>query len=291
MQNFVGNAINVSNSQWGEYELLDSGDRLKLERFGNVVVVRSEPKAWWKPSLPKSEWQKCNARYFDDDKKNSAWKFFGGKAKAPVLNYGNIKFATKFMDGSKHLGVFPEQEPHWRLIAQKARKGAKLLNLFGYTGAATLVAAIAGYEVVHVDASKPSIDWARQNQLLSGLENKPVRWILDDALKFVKRQERKGASYDAIVLDPPAFGRGPKKELWKLEKMLPELLESCAAILSKNPLFVIMTLYSIEASSIMAANMLKKFFPSAAEITAGELVLKNETPLPLSIYSVASWQQ
>lgn len=289
--------IKVLSSRWPEYELIDSGDRLKLERFGRVTVVRSEPKAWWKPSSPKL-WGRADCRYFDDDKKSARWEF-AKKVSAPVLDFGGIKFCTKFMDGSKHLGVFPEQEPHWNFIADAAKgrndeTAPKLLNLFGYTGAATLAAAKAGYSVTHVDASKPSVEWARKNQEMSGLSEKPVRWIIEDALKFAKREERRGVLYDAIVLDPPAFGRGPKNELWKLEKMLPELLAACSNILSKKPIFVLMTLYSIEASSIMAANMLSEYFGKrkGASVEAGELALipsQGEYPLPLSIWARADF--
>lgn len=288
--------IDVLKSGWTEYELIDSGDRLKLERFGNVTVIRSEPKAWWKPSVP-DLWRNADARYLDDEKKNAKW-IFNGKPAAPAMIWNGVKFRTKFMDGTKHLGVFPEQSPHWDFISTAAKnfksgEKPKLLNLFGYTGAATLAAAKGGFLATHVDASKPSVDWARRNQIESGLADAPIRWIIDDALKFVKREERRNSLYDAIVLDPPAFGRGPKNELWKLEKMLSELLDSCSKILSKNPLFVIMTLYSIEASSIMAANILGQFFSSrkGAKIECGELVLPSKFgyDLPLSIYAKATF--
>ena len=284
--------IDVLKSDWRGYELLDSGDRLKLERFGDAVVVRSEPKAWWKPSRP-DLWKSAYVRYFDDEKKDARW-VFNKKISAPVMDWNGIKFRTKFMDGTKHLGVFPEQSPHWKFIAESGAKFAggrkpKLLNLFGYTGAATLAAAKGGFAVAHVDASKPSVDWARKNQSESGLADAPIRWIVDDALKFARREARRGVSYEAIVLDPPAFGRGPKNELWKLEKMLPELLDACASILSDTPLFVLMTLYSIEASSIMAANMLDEYFGGrrGAKTSCGELVLpaSNGFDLPLSIYA------
>lgn len=284
--------IDVLKSEWSEYELLDSGNRLKLERFGDVVVVRSEPKAWWSPSAPEL-WRRAHARHIDDDRKDSHWRF-DAKISAPVLDWNGVKFRAKFMDGTKHLGVFPEQSPHWEYITQAAAgfKGQgkpKLLNLFGYTGAATLAAAKGGFYTTHVDASKPSVDWARKNQSESGLDSAPIRWIVDDALKFAKREERRGASYEAIVLDPPAFGRGPKNELWKLERMLPELLDACSKIIAKKPLFVLMTLYSIEASSIMAANMLEQYFGkiAGAKTECGELVLpsKNGFDLPLSIYA------
>lgn len=297
--------IQTLSSKWKDYELLDSGNRLKLERFGDCIVVRSEPKAWWAPRK-KELWNRAGARYFDDDKKTSHWEFFK-KISAPKLRFKNVVFLTKFMDGSKHLGVFPEQKPHWEFIAQSSKNfAAKLaeknlpsrrptfLNLFGYTGAASLIAAANGYDVTHVDASKPSVEWARKNQAASGMENAPIRWIIDDALKFVNRQVRRGTKYDAIILDPPAFGRGPKNELWKLEKMLPELLKSCAEILSNTPLFVIITLYSIEASAIMAANVMDEYFGirKDCEIDCGELVLEPEDgsyPLPLSIWGLANF--
>lgn len=298
--------IEILSADWQDYELLDSGSRLKLERFGDVVVIRSEPKAWWKPLFPEL-WKNAHARYFDDDKRNSRWEFFK-KVNAPEMKCGRIKFLTKFMDGSKHLGVFPEQKPHWdflteaakdfqKMLASKSKPERKptLLNLFGYTGAASLAAAAAGYEVAHVDASKPSVEWARKNQAISGLADAPIRWIVDDALKFVRREARRGRFYDAILLDPPAFGRGPKNELWKLEKMLPELLDACAEILSDTPLLVIMTLYSIDASSIMACNVLNEYFGNRknCKISCGELVVKpkNESyQLPLSIWARADFR-
>ncbi len=288
--------IKILNSDWRDYELIDSGDRLKLERFGDVVVIRSEPKAWWKPSAP-DLWKTADAKHFDDEKKNSRWVFYSD-VRAPFMDWNSVKFRCKFMDGTKHLGVFPEQSPHWDFIVESAKKfkgegKPKLLNLFGYTGAATLAAAKGGYFTTHVDASKPSVDWARKNQFESELSDAPIRWIVDDALKFVKREERRGARYDAIVLDPPAFGRGPKNELWKLEKMLPELLEACSKILSNKPLFVLMTLYSLEASSVMASNMLSEYFGNLknATLERGELVLKssNGFDLPLSIYGKISF--
>lgn len=281
--------IQILSARARDYELLDSGGRQKLERFGDVIAVRSEPKAWWRPASPEL-WGKADCVF--EEGAHKGWVFKKRKA-APVLDFDGVKFRAKFMDGTKHLGVFPEQLPHWRFIEEfpKSRKtgGApKLLNLFGYTGAASLFAARAGFEATHVDASKPSVDWARGNQQESGLSGAKIRWIVDDALKYVKRQRRRGAKYDAIVLDPPAFGRGPRGELWKLEKMLPQLLEACAEVLSETPMFILMTLYSIDASAIMAGNMLREYF-GGAEISQGELVLQPAKGfgLPLSIWAKA----
>ncbi len=288
--------IEVLFSDWKEYELLDSGDRLKLERFGDCVAIRGEPKAWWGKSNP-SIWKEADCRYFDEDKKNSRWEFFkrGGLERLRPLNFNGIKFRLKFMEGSKHLGVFPEQSPHWNFIMNSMpafrAEAPRLLNLFGYTGAATLAASKAGYAVTHVDASKPSVDWARKNAFESGMSENRIRWIVDDALKFVERENRRGARYDAIILDPPAFGRGPKGELWKLEKTLSRLLETCSKILSDNPIFVLMTLYSIEASPIMAGNMLEFFLPPEGKTRIGELALNpkyGNANLPLSIWALWS---
>jgi len=280
-------SIKVLHHEWAEYELLDSGNRLKLERFKDYVVIRSEPKAWWRPRLPESAWKSADARYFDEDKKNAGWQFFSKGKPFPVMDYKGIKFRTKLMEGSKHLGIFPEQQPHWDFVERAGADGKKLLNLFGYTGAASLIAAKAGYAVTHVDASTPSNAWARQNQELSGLSQKPIRWITDDALKFANREVRRGETYDAILLDPPAFGRGPKNELWKLEKMLPELMQACAALLSKKSgSYAIATLYSIDASAIMAKNVFEDYFKNGLA-ECGELALPSKAsyPLPLSIWA------
>ncbi len=285
----IGN-IEILSAHCRDYELLDSGDRQKLERFGDIIAVRSEPKAWWGRSRPEL-WGRADCVY-EDESREKRWNF-SRKVRAPVLDFDGVKFCAKFADGTKHLGVFPEQLPHWRYIAEsvKNKKTAtppRLLNLFGYTGAATLFAARAGFEPTHVDASRPSVEWARKNQEISGLSAAKIRWIVDDALKYVARESRRGAKYDAIVLDPPAFGRGPKGELWKLEKMLPQLLKSCRSVLSDTPLFVLMTLYSIDASPIMAGNMLREFFGDRAKsVSFGELVLSPEKsyPLPLSLWA------
>ena len=281
--------IEVLSSQWDEYALIDSGNRKKLERFGPYRVVRGEPKAWWKPSLSADHWEKAVAVH-DDDR---GWKFSAGAPRAWKMKWNGLSFEARLMEGSKHLGIFPEQSPHWEWIAQLGRtwgqEGKKALNLFGYTGAATLAAAKAGFAVTHVDASRPAIAWARANQESSGLGRAPIRWILDDALKFVRREVRRGNRYDLIMMDPPSFGRGPNKEVWKVEVQFPELLELCRQCLSPTPVGVAMTLYSLEASSLMLGNLMQEAMREhPGKISVGELALTPQNGghlLPLSLWS------
>src|SRR5512141_1936953 len=271
----------LESSHWTDYALLDSGDGLKLERFGNYVFVRPESQAMWKRTLT-SEWKNAHAVFQPSGEESGGhWDV---KKKMEVqweMHYPlphsakGLTFKVMTTPG-RHLGVFPEVAAHWdwfnSLIAQ-ANKEVNVLNLFGYTGLASLAAASAGAKVTHIDASKKSVSWARENQALSKLEEKPIRWIVEDALKFVQREARRGAKYDGIILDPPKFGRGPKGEVWEVYKSLPTLLEACRECLSAKPLFVATTVYAVRASAIHAAQvldeMLKKF---KGEIECGELV-------------------
>lgn len=239
--------------RWDDYELLDSGGGAKLERFGPYRFVRPEAQAIWQPALPAKTWNMAEAE-FRTDAESDGGRWYFRKPLEPrwTMRYGGLRFwvqPTPF----RHLGVFPEQASHWdwmqQLIAGAARR-VKVLNLFGYTGLATLAAAQAGASVTHVDASKKGIAWARENQALSRLDDQPIRWILDDALKFVRREVRRGAAYDGFIIDPPPFGRGPKGEIWRLEESLPELLEACRQILSPSPLFVVLTAYAIKISAL-----------------------------------------
>ena len=281
--------IEVAISDWPEYELLDSGNGRKLERFGKQVVIRGEPKAWWKPDLQESEWNRAVAVHQD----GQGWTFRGHVPRDWLMHFDQITLQARFTETSKHVGVFPEQLPHWRWMQNKVKqargdKQPNVLNLFGYTGVASLVAAAAGCTVTHVDASKPAVTWARTNQQLSNLNISPVRWILDDAAKYVKREIRRGVHYDGILLDPPSFGRGPNRELWKAEKQLTDLLDICRQVLSERPLFVILTMYSIEASSLMIGNLLNDTMHGCGgTVSVGELALKHKHSarlLPLSIF-------
>ncbi len=279
--------IEVLTSAWREVELLDSGDRRKLERFGSRRVIRPEPKAWWKPAHPE-EWRRVDATLDDA----GVWSVRPGLDREWTVERGRLRFRLRLADTSRHVGVFPEQEPHWDWIRRHAPRAParppQLLNLFGYTGAATLAAAAAGFAVTHVDASKPALAWARHNQELSGLSDAPIRWLLDDAGKFVARELRRRKRYDAILLDPPSFGRGPRNELWKVERRIVELLDECRPLLSDRPLFLILTMYNLEASSLMVGNLLADTFAGAGgRIEVGELALRHadsQRLLPLSIF-------
>jgi 23S rRNA (cytosine1962-C5)-methyltransferase len=281
--------IKVLCSQWDGYALLDSGRRRKLERFGSHVLVRSEPKAWWEPALPDAEWALAHAVYEDD----RDWRIKPGIHREWSMHWRELALQARLTDASKHVGVFPEQSPHLEFIQWQGHrlmgKKLNLLNLFSYTGVSTLAAASAGFSVTHVDASKPAVAWARHNQELSGLTRAPIRWILDDALKFVRREVRRGVRYDALVLDPPSFGRGPAGEVWKVETNLPELLALCRQALVEKPLFVLLTLYNLEASSLMLGNLLRQMMHGMpGRLSIGELALAAENPvgrlLPLSLW-------
>lgn len=273
------------SAEWPEYQLLDSGNGRKLERFGPVTVVRDETKAWWRPDDP-SLWNKADAVLGADGR----WQMRGRVPRQWMMDLHGIRLQAKLTDGSRHLGVFPEQEPHWSWMAERlrSRPGARVLNLFGYTGAATLVAAQVGAQVTHVDASKPSIAWGRDNQHASGMDEAPVRWILEDALKYVGREIRRGSRYEAVLMDPPSFGRGPRGEVWKVEQQLVELLSQTRKLLSENALLMIVTLYNLEASPLMISNLMGDVLDGlGGEIRVGELALKHarsEKRLPLSLF-------
>jgi 23S rRNA (cytosine1962-C5)-methyltransferase len=280
---------------WDEYELLDSGNGAKLERFGNYLLIRPEAEAIWKPTLPDIHWQKANATFIPGKGEEvGTWQF---KTKLPErwqMNFQGLRFWVQ-LSSSRHIGVFPEQASQWQWIIQKVKQSnppLKILNLFGYSGIATLAATSAGAQVTHVDASQKAIYWARENQTLSGLQNSPTRWIVEDALKFVRRESRRGNLYDGIILDPPKFGRGPKGEIWEFYKLLPLLLESCSQVLSKNPQFIILTAYAVKASALTlyeaVEEIMKKF---NGNTRAGELVLQEKSGgrlLSRAIYAIWS---
>ena len=283
---------------WTDYELLDSGDGQKLERFGPYIFARPEVQALWKKAWPAEKWQSAHA-WFEPSGEESGghWKFRKPVNEKWEMTYPLTTIPSSLGEGAgarelrftamttpgRHLGVFPECAAHWDWMAERIRKGNRpvaptgnpvnVLNLFGYTGLATLAAAAAGAKVTHVDASKKSVTWAHENQGLSGLAEKPIRWIVDDALKFVEREARRGSRYDGIILDPPKFGRGPKGEVWEAYKGLPALLDSCASILTVSPLFVILTVYAVKASALHIAQALSEVMHNVrGRLEMGELV-------------------
>lgn len=282
--------VEIWSDDWDQYQLLDSGNYRRLEKYGDLVIVRREPRAWWKPELAETEWMKADARYENEEKGD--WEFKRNISDTKVMDFEGLKLKLKMTRMSKHIGIFPEQSNNWRVIRKKiegAKREVKVLNLFAYTGVSTLIAAQAGATVTHVDGSKVALSWANENAELSGLKSKPIRWILDDALKFVKREVRRGNRYDAIILDPPAFGRGPKGEVWKVENSITELLDACRKLLSEKPLFIFVTMYSIEASSLSLGNLLEDSVSGLnGHISTGELVLNPKArgkPLPVSLFA------
>lgn len=266
---------------WTDYALIDSGNGAKLEQFGLYRFVRPESQALWSPTLPQKVWTSADAIFHGDaQEEGGKWQVTHPLEPQWTMHYNDIRFwarATSF----RHLGVFPEQAAQWdwiRDIIQRANRPVRILNLFGYTGLATLVAASAGASVTHVDASKQSIAWAKDNQRLSGLEEKPIRWIVDDALKFVEREGRRQARYDGFIIDPPKFGRGPKGEVWKLYESLPTLLNACRVLLSDTPLFAVLTIYAIRLSALSLQPMIEEMFAGHDGTTSvGEMLLAEQS--------------
>ncbi len=270
-----------SSPEWEDYELLDSGNSLKLERFGMYRFIRPEHQAVWKPALPFREWDKAVATFLPtSDESGGKWQFTREIEPAWRMHYKDLAFMAR-TSNSRHLGVFPEQATHWDWIREQikaVKKPVSILNLFGYTGLASLAAAQAGAGVTHLDASKKSIAYARENQLLSRLEQRSIRWIIDDALKFVQREARREVHYEGIILDPPKFGRGPKGEVWEFFKMLPFLLQAIKPILSNDPLFLVITAYAIRASALALHYAIEEMMHDyRGYLSSGELVTNEKS--------------
>ena len=253
--------VDLASSGWQDYELLDSGSEQKLERFGDRRLVRFEPEAIWKPALPPGEWNTADARFtLAKGKNQGSWYKQGQPSDEWFINLPPLTF-NLFLKKSRHIGLFPEQLPNWQWIERTIRDNgepANVLNLFAYTGAATLFAALAGARVTHVDAVKSSILTAKKNLADSGLADRPVRWIVDDVFKFVQRELRRGNRYDAIIMDPPKFGRGPGGEVWKFENDIDELIKNCCSLLSDLPLFFVITAYNVEIHPIDLGKVLDR---------------------------------
>ena len=267
---------------WSDYALLDSGDGRKLERYGRYTVVRPEPQCFWKPRDP-AAFARANAVFDPQQEEEDAgrWRFDEhGTIDAFPLSWRDVRFVSRFTP-FRHLAFFPEQAANWEWLEARIRKleRPKVLNLFGYTGVASLAAAAAGAEVTHVDASKKSVAWARENAELSGLSDRPIRWIVDDARKYVAREVRRGARYQGIILDPPKYGRGPTGEVWRLFEDMPGLLADCAALLADDADFLVLNAYAARISGLSLAHQMKEATADrGGRIDWGELALSEEGP-------------
>lgn len=286
--------MNIANN-WKEYEILDMANGEKLERWGEYKLIRPDPQIIWKEKSFPEKWNKVNARYNRSKTGGGNWDF---KTKLPAawkVKYKNLTFNIKPM-GFKHTGLFPEQAVNWEWMIDKienAKKPIKVLNLFAYTGGATVACLSAGASVCHVDSSKGMVSWAKENVVSSGLEKAQVRYIVDDVIKFVQREIRRGNKYDAIIMDPPSYGRGTSGEVWQFENDISDLVKLCTQVLSDTPLFFLINSYTTGISAEVLSNILKISLKQyQGKITAGEigLPMKNSNLiLPCGIYG--KWEK
>ncbi|MCL1934706.1 MAG: class I SAM-dependent methyltransferase [Candidatus Azobacteroides sp.] len=288
----------LSPDNWTDYQLIDSGDYEKLERFGRYRLRRPEPQAAWRKALPESEWEKQPDAWFRKEKGKSGpegnekgeWILRSSMPQQWFITYSYRTMKLRFRLGLtafKHVGIFPEQAGNWNYIFDTVRQFPILpsvLNLFAYTGGASLAAKAAGADVVHVDSVKQVLNWSRENMEASRLNN--IRWVCEDALKFVKREVKRGKRYQGIVLDPPAYGRGPEGEKWILEDHIAELMDACGKIVDKTGFFCVLNLYSMGFSSLIAENIMNDYLPDITKIDSGELYLPDQAgrKLPLSVF-------
>ena len=281
------------SNDWKDYECIDAGNGEKLERWGNVILRRPDPQVIWTIKEYNDNWKKIDGHYFRSNKGGGQWKFYKKLPDYWTINYRDLTFKVS-PTNFKHTGLFPEQATNWDFMMdkiKKANRSIKVLNLFAYTGGATMACSKAGaIEVVHVDAAKGMVAWAKENMYLSHLENNKIRFIVDDCLKFVEREARRGHKYDAIIMDPPSYGRGPNGEVWKFEKSIYELIDACTKILSDEPLFFLINSYTTGISSTVLSNILKTtllpLYPNG-KIDAGEVglpITKDDLVLPCGIY-------
>lgn len=275
---------------WSDYELLDSGDFEKLERFGDILMVRPEPQALWKKADPEA-WAAAHLVYSRKGREGE-WQSYKNVPESWEVSWENLKFHIR-PTSFKHTGLFPEQASNWKYLRDHLKPGQKVLNLFGYTGGASVAAASVDADVTHCDASKPVVTWGRENLELSGLGDKKVRWIVDDAQRFVAREIRRENVYDAILMDPPAFGRGPEGEVWQFENHLPLLLDECAKILNREHGLLLVNAYSLGFPGLAVENMVKTAVPFAKHFETVELTLKESSSrgfeLPTGVVVRATW--
>lgn len=283
----------LTSPAWEDYQLLDSGNGRKLEQFGPYRVIRPEAEAVWSPMMDPDEWLKASAEFIPSAEENGGhWKQLKKMPESWLTRYRDLTFKT-MLSNSKQLGIFPEQACQWDWAAARIRDNGqpmKILNLFGYTGAMSMACAKAGAKVTHLDASKKAVAWAKENQDLSRIPTDRIRWILDDALKFVQREARRGSFYEGIILDPPKFGRGPKGEVWEFYKGFPALLEGCANVLSDRADFMLVTAYAVKASSVTLYNALREVNRKrGGSVSAGEVCNRDNTGRLLSMAVYGRW--
>ena len=278
--------VMLETKGWKDYRLLDMGEGQKLERYGRYTIARPEPQAMGSRRLKPAQWDRADAVFTGDTDEEGPgrWKFSGNVQELWEMEYGPVRYNGRFMS-FRHVGVFPEQAAHWDWVNGKIRaerernpdRPLKILNLFGYTGLASLLPATEGAQVTHIDASKKAIAYARENQALSGLDDLPIRWICEDASKFVSREVRRGSTYDGIILDPPKYGRGPKGEVWDIYTSLPGMLKELQQLLSKDALFMILTAYAIRSSFIAVHELMAETLSNqGGRLESGELVIRED---------------
>lgn len=282
-------------AKWQDYELIDTSLGERLERWGDKILIRPDPQIIWNTEKKNPLWKRADAKYSRSNTGGGAWQEYNKLPQMWKIKYNNLTFQIKPM-GFKHTGVFPEQAVNWDFISEvivRANRKVKILNLFAYTGAATLACLEAGAEVCHVDASKGMVQWAKENAIASNLSNRPVRWIVDDCIKFVQREQRRGNRYDGIIMDPPSYGRGPGGEIWKLEEQLYNLVQLCTPLLTDNALFFILNSYTTGLSPSVMEYLLGILIKNArgGRICSSEIGLPvTQSGLILPCGSTAIWQ-
>ena len=285
------------SDKWKDYELLDCSDGERLERWGDVILIRPDPQIIWKDSQTAPEWNTAHARYIRSDKGGGAWDYRRKLPESWQIKYRDLTFLVK-PTGFKHTGLFPEQAVNWDYcteLIKGANRPINVLNLFAYTGGATLACAAAGASVCHCDAVKGMVDWARTNAKLSDLADKPIRWIVDDANKFIKREIRRGTRYDGIILDPPSYGRGTNGEMWKLEDSIFGLMQDITELLSDKPLFLLLNSYTTGLSASVMSYLLqmtvgKRFDIDIISEEIGIPVKQTGMPLPCGSTAVVTFK-
>ncbi len=285
--------MNIAEN-WKDYEIIDMADGEKLERWGNIILVRPDPQIIWKDKSFPNKWKNINAKYNRSKTGGGSWEYVNNLPKAWQIKYKELTFNIKPM-GFKHTGLFPEQAVNWDWMINKIKNAGreiKVLNLFAYTGGATVACGYAGASVCHVDSSKGMVAWAKENVISSGLEKRPIRYIVDDVNKFVNREIRRGNKYDAIIMDPPSYGRGANGEVWQFENDIADLVQLCTKVLSDKPLFFLINSYTTGISSKVLENIIRLNIKNNGKISSGEIGLpmsNSKLVLPAGIYG--RWEE